>query len=1124
MLQSPTSIVGSPTSTGVSPTKPGAVAKPVQSAAASPADQAKQLKALNAQAVQDALAQNAEEQFVIINTPNGPVYAEFGRPVSQAQFNADRVQSAASKLEAQVTPVSGKAPGSYLLRVNGQTVYFGSRDEASQFVQDLAAGTARLYQTGGLSFASAAAAQAYAQGQGASFYSEMASFAEGVRASDIAGYKVTPTSLSGVQGTVYSVVFKGTTYYFPTPELASEFVANALGYGGARPAGGFTLYSVGTGQAFYDKGTATAYAQEKEYEQLVNQIQGPSYRPYAESYDLQVGRTPRGISGPGSLDYSLNVGGETVYFSSKGAATGFAKQLAFGTGTEQVFNVGGILFGDIGAAQRQEAVVQRQQAQLQGAATAKQLISQVQPANAVQGAADAGSAGKYVLVLPNGSEVYFASMADARSFITTLVANGTAPTYSVGGLSFGSKVSAQAYYSATYGSQATVTGGRYTFQGKSFSSIPDIEAYLQSEYPGATITPVYGKATPAQLRSAVGNEFDSLVTGFSITQPSPVQAQAVSHPYGDPFGILSGAFSAEFNFFAGLGQQVRGGLVKAGYTPPAYFDVSQTQAVSQAVGSFAAYAFPGGPIAHLVSYPSEPLSQKGLDVVFGAVSVFGPAVALRVGSAVLPIARPLIPVLFGELQAGAGVVMGGKSVLGFGAEARSPIGILENFLFGTALASGAGIVRYARASYDVFATPTREFAGTTETPLLSRYTAPTELGEPEFAGSPGRLLAVKGQGYSSIFVEETGDVTTSGAVVKGVSVRTESDILESSLLSQQDLARLTNLGESDFVSFLESRAPVRVAGAEGNVRFSEAFNEAVRKGEGETFASPERAQEVEDMLATTEQRQASGQATVLLAPQEQAAVESPLSDQTSLLDQAITESRVQAQVRIAAARAAARGQGEDVYTLLAVPPGVALPARVTATKSTFTELLATRASPSAGARASTEMDTLTSMTPGTDLLSSSLSLGRTATSLAEVQGASSITIPAQREQPLQVQLEDLSLYQGSILETELGLREAALTAQLTEQATLQTEEPTQRSVLLPSVASVERRRGRTRRRARFADYSIRNIVSENIAESFGAFGLTLAEEDVFGRRTSMHTKGGKARRQRSDFEELIGLA
>jgi hypothetical protein len=173
MSVSPTSILASPTSMSASPTSVNYRPPPV-----SPYPATKPSPSVRLVQTQETPAQtatrNADVPFLQITDSSGNVvaYAEYGKLVTQQQFESDATAAYQSQLISQVKPVvntpqmyrsGSELPGKYYLNVNGEGIYFNSKEEANQFIKDYVSGNASTYSVGGYAFGSRPAADTYSQ-------------------------------------------------------------------------------------------------------------------------------------------------------------------------------------------------------------------------------------------------------------------------------------------------------------------------------------------------------------------------------------------------------------------------------------------------------------------------------------------------------------------------------------------------------------------------------------------------------------------------------------------------------------------------------------------------------------------------------------------------------------------------------------------------------------------------------------------------------------------------------------------------------------------------------------------------------------------------------------------------
>lgn len=199
-------------------------------------------------------------------------------------------------------------------------------------------------------------------------------------------------------------------------------------------------------------------------------------------------------------------------------------------------------------------------------------------------------------------------------------------------------------FSISQPSQASASASGYSYQGKMFADEAALRSYVQSQYPGATVTPVYSAAVGMRDVTSGGQ-----LKGYNITYPgqaapAAVQAQvapadtgavgAIEAGAGYAFGLLQSGFSALFGAGYATGQSVRSAATGKPYVPLGQaesFGVS-VSSVQQFAGSTGAYLFPGGAILHGVGTPGEGTGARIFDVVVGSLP-FIPALGIGGGAA-----------------------------------------------------------------------------------------------------------------------------------------------------------------------------------------------------------------------------------------------------------------------------------------------------------------------------------------------------------------------------------------------------------------------------------------------------------------------------------------------------------
>ena len=371
---------------------------------------------------------------------------------------------------------------------------------------------------------------------------------------------------------------------------------------------------------------------------------------------------------------------------------------------------------------------------------------------------------------------------------------------------------------------------------------------------------------------------------------------------------------------------------------------------------------------------------------------------------------------------------------------------------------------YIRTSYGTRPLPENEL------PILSKLKTPPELGEPESSATPYQLVRVGSKGYTNVFVEQTSE---------GLGIKTETDILGSSLLSERDLAQLVQGRGPAFIAGLEARAPEKLPSAaispENEVKFFTDLGKPT--GETPSALAKARADEIRSSLETYDKDVANMEANygrrqqTIVVPKE--IVAEAVSEKQDSISAAIQEARNQAEVRYALVRAIARGQVEsESYQILAYPPGTRAPSLARA-----------------GEAASLASLTRVGMVSGIGIIGEQAS--KTGQSQATLQSLVSVSglSEAAGTRTAQATAEELSSIQGLRLELSQVPQSPYLT--------------------IPQTVSEAKRRKKTRRKKSYLDYTLRNMLALNILESFGDVGSLF--------------EGPPRKGRRSDFEEMLGI-
>jgi hypothetical protein len=374
----------------------------------------------------------------------------------------------------------------------------------------------------------------------------------------------------------------------------------------------------------------------------------------------------------------------------------------------------------------------------------------------------------------------FQNAGQATSAIDALVSGRS--VFSAGSFTFATEGAAQSYLTSvtpTYSHAELDALGMpsgYTVNGVSFATVSQAQAYVQSQNPGATVTPTY----------------DTLgaLTGFTVsTQTRSAQTQASGGILGTIYGGIKGGVDlieqgfGDIFYGAGyLGYNAKA-LATGGQTvsygeagsivAPSKLTLSQASNIS---GQYFGKAFIGAELlavapevlpvsattlgigggitlglGELQSYvmTGRPLSfsQSENAFLFGEAftTVLAPAVAgigVLSSSAASGLGSTAARVLgttagiasFGAIQTGLGEVMGGNAFFGLGSPSRSPLGAAENAVIGGisgGLAGWSTVGRIAPASTE---SAVAEVGGKTVYPeepspnAVATYLSTTEIG------------------------------------------------------------------------------------------------------------------------------------------------------------------------------------------------------------------------------------------------------------------------------------------------------------------------------------------------------------------------------------------------------------
>jgi hypothetical protein len=553
--------------------------------------------------------------------------------------------------------------------------------------------------------------------------------------------------------------------------------------------------------------------------------------------------------------------------------------------------------------------------------------------------------------------VYFSSKEEAAAFVSSLVA-GKAQAYALAGAEFGSSSSASAYAKILSASLSSAELGApsqpgYTYGGQTYSSVQELLDAVSAANPGAAVTPVYLTTDSTGYTGLygpfIGPTKQGPLYGVEITKGPSSTVAPVGTNYLPQLGLLG-------KFLTGV------------YRTPELFEIDTedlmgwTQKQSNPAARFGGFVLAelggiGTAATGLFTFNLSPAVKLGT-----AYRLLIPSEAIGAAAGIYALGG-LIPAK-AALPAGAainvvgGYVQGGNAVFGVGSSSRSPAGIAENAALGLGLTYAFSrlapeLVASVRNQFELFSNPTRPVAGS----LLANYTPPAELGEPEFEGGiPGRLVQVEGSSYTRVYVDQGSEPVITeeqfgGSTLRviepstigdqGLSLKGEADIVESSLLSQRDLAQLTG-GAKGFIEGAEARAPPKLATPTGGPAegedvadyFSYARKASLRSG-AVTDAFAKYDQELADEQSNLQKEWESkysnssgnGSQTVLRPPAEETVAISRSSD--DVLDEAIAEARRQASIRASIVRALARGTSESAgYSVVAYPPGTRAPQAV----------------------------------------------------------------------------------------------------------------------------------------------------------------------------------------------------
>jgi hypothetical protein len=714
------------------------------------------------------------------------------------------------------------------------------------------------------------------------------------------------------------------------------------------------------------------------------------------------------------------------------------------------------------------------------------------------------SPGFYVLRFTDASgqqkTVYFNSLAEGQAYVSALK-SGSTSTYKAGPYLFGSLASAQAYATKNPAGNnpaqtPSTTVAAYEINGKEFSDLTSLTAYVQSQYPGAVVT-VRSPVLPGK------SDFAKTEIEFDITYPkTTTQAKPTNTlvAYANAAtGDISSFFSDIFYGSAVAGAEVKS-LASSGrlLNSQQYSDIGNLRApsgltLSQASGLAGGYFGTAFILAEsaVISYPVIGALEASLGIPeLGGAGIVGRLTQLGVRAA------------YGSLI-GAGM----SRVTGQN-EAQSAVETSLLFASIPLLFEGLGVAyNVARGQYETFANPPvalvssgsimepTEFedylavrppetvlpvrsVSVTRGSLLSMYEPPEELGISELDyATPGFRLSTGGKGFTDIFVEH---------FETDIGIHTEPDILESSVLAKEDLDQLTK-GTGGFVDSLLARAPAKLPSVSDTGLFAESFAKGAREAEEDLAMRPPsaRSEEVSNLLSEYDEQlvnPSERQTTVLQAPKEE---QTAITRETSFIQDAIDESRAQFELRASLIRAYLRGQVESDFEFLVYPPGTKI-SLLPVQKGEFAQL------------------TVQSQ------------LGSTLLALNVSSRLESLLSTAQALSTSQV----LNTSQVQVL----GVSQALRSESLTELAAMQVQAQREETILFPPLGTFDegKRVRKTKRKPLFSDYTLHNILAVNILSSFGDVGFALASEDIF-LSPPTKSKSTKSKRSKSEFEELTSM-
>jgi len=244
----------------------------------------------------------------------------------------------------------------------------------------------------------------------------------------------------------------------------------------------------------------------------------------------------------------------------------------------------------------------------------------------------------------------------------------------------------------------TTTSTYYTYQGKKFTDITDLQSYVRSEYPNATIIPVL--KPDIRFDGGVGSPVDSSIVGFKIILPATpsfanTQGNTVDQIISDtnvlapskgPSGVLGSIENTAATAYSDIGKGFTdlflGGaaagryVATGGKSSTVVLTPDQSSRLSLVTAN-ASYILPGGAILHGIGTVNEPIAARVFDVAVGILP-FIPGTGL--GGSVVKITGTFA----GRTVIGAGIGLAGGLAYG-----ESGPQLLENTI-ASAVLSGVG--------------------------------------------------------------------------------------------------------------------------------------------------------------------------------------------------------------------------------------------------------------------------------------------------------------------------------------------------------------------------------------------------------------------------------------------------